>query len=349
MTGIHTAAMTDDIWNDTPSVPVYHDVDRALFENEIKPANCPVLMKGLGAHWPLVEKGRQGPEALAAYLRSHANTQPVQAFIGAAAIEGRFAYTDDLKGFNFERQAMPVGDLLDALLARLDEEGDALYAGGIPVPAHLPTMDADNPMPLLEPGSDRLVSAWIGNRTRIPAHWDLPQNIAVVAAGRRRYTLFPIEQVANLYVGPLDLTLAGQPSSLVDFHAPDFGRFPKFREAMKAAQIADLEPGDAVYVPPMWWHHVESFTSFGMLMNYWWREGPDYMVTPFFTLLHALTTLRDLPAPERAAWRVMFDHYIFRLDGEPMDHVPMDARGIFADMTPDNLRRLKGFLASKLQ
>ena len=36
-----------------------------------------------------------------------------------------------------------------------------------------------------------LASLWLGNRTRIAAHYDLPDNLAVVAAGRRRFTVFP--------------------------------------------------------------------------------------------------------------------------------------------------------------
>ena len=45
-----------------------------------------------------------------------------------------------------------------------------------------------------------------------------------MVAGRRRFTLFPPEQVANLYIGPLDLTPAGQPVSLVDQAQPDLVR-----------------------------------------------------------------------------------------------------------------------------
>ena len=43
----------------------------------------------------------------------------------------------------------------------------------------------------------------------------VPQNTTVVVAGRRRFTLFPLEQFDNLYLGPLDSTLAGQPISTV--------------------------------------------------------------------------------------------------------------------------------------
>ena len=71
---------------------------------------------------------------------------------------------------------------------------------------------------------------------------DLPDNLACVVAGRRRVTLFPPAQLENLYIGPLDHTPAGQAVSLVDFHAPDPARFPKFTEALRHARGAVLEP-----------------------------------------------------------------------------------------------------------
>src|SRR3546814_18893261 len=104
---------------------------------------------------------------------------------------------------------------------------------------------------------DPLASVWIGNRSRIPAHQDLPDNLACVAVGRRRVTLFPPDQLANLYIGPLDFTPAGQAISLVDFAAPDLARFPRFAEALRHAQVAELGPGDAVFIPRMWWRTEE--------------------------------------------------------------------------------------------
>jgi len=102
------------------------------------------------------------------------------------------------------------------------------------------------------------VSFWLGNKTRISAHYDYPDNIACVVAGTRRFTLFPPEQIGNLYVGPVDKTPSGQAISLVDFSNPDLERFPNFELAMQAGYQAVCEPGDAIYIPSLWWHHVES-------------------------------------------------------------------------------------------
>ena len=68
---------------------------------------------------------------------------------------------------------------------------------------------------------------------------------------------FPPDQVANLY-GAVDLTPAGQAISLVDTRKPDLEKHPDFRHAMMQAFSAELQPGDAIFIPSLWWHQVES-------------------------------------------------------------------------------------------
>lgn len=74
-----------------------------------------------------------------------------------------------------------------------------------------------------------------------------------IATGRRRFTLFPPQQRVNLYVGlyvgPFDKTVAGVPVSMAPIENPDFDRFPRLREALDHAQVAELEPGDGLYIP----------------------------------------------------------------------------------------------------
>ncbi len=338
------------MWQGTPAVEALSGVTRERFEGEIVPAARPVVLKGLVSDWPIVGAGRRSEQALGDYLKQQRPAEPVQAWFGAPAIKGRFGYSDDLTGFNHERRIVPLADLIDYLLAHRDEPAAfSAYAGGIALVKHLPSLLPALPMPLLEHGREMLVSLWLGGHTRTAAHWDVPQNLACVVLGRRRFTLFPTEQVRNLYPGPLDFTLAGQPISLVDFADPDLERFPRFREAMAAAEVAELEPGDALYVPSLWWHHVESLDPVGAMINFWWRDGPPYLITPLFTLFHALLTLRELPETERVAWRVFFDHYIFGVNGDPMEHLPPEARGVFGEMTPELLRQLKAMLAGPLQ
>jgi oxalate decarboxylase/phosphoglucose isomerase-like protein (cupin superfamily) len=59
--------------------------------------------------------------------------------------------------------------------------------------------------------------------------------------------------------------------SMVHVTAPDFERHPRFAEAMKVAQVSELSPGDAIFIPRDWYHHVEALERFNMLVNYWWQ------------------------------------------------------------------------------
>ena len=160
--------------------------------------------------------------------------------------------------------------------------------------------------------------------------------------------LFPPDQLENLYVGPLDFTPAGQSISLVDFHEPDFEKYPKFREALRHAQVADLAPGDAIFIPGMWWHHVEGLDSFNVLINYWWRNTPAYLGTPLDALNHALLSIRDLPAAQREIWRNIFEHYVFAPDEDVTAHIPEDRRGVLAPVDEISARRLRALLLKRL-
>jgi hypothetical protein len=327
----------------------YSAMDRERFNQDIVPKGEPAVLRGLVADWSAVQAAKRGDEALAGVLRGAATDEPFEAWFGAPEIAGRFGYNADFSGFNHERKLATIDQLLELLLRqRGHEQPWSMYAGGLPIRKHLPGLLAEIPVPLLDMGKTTLISLWLGNRTRTAAHWDLPQNLACVVAGRRRFTLFPIEQVANLYVGPLDFTLAGQPISLVDIDAPDLERHPRFAQALEAAQTAELGPGDALYMPSLWWHAVASLDELGAMINFWWRDAEPPLLTPLNALYHAVITMKNLPPKELAAWRTLFDHYVFEENGDPAEHLPEQARGILGRRTPELVERVKKLLIAAL-
>jgi hypothetical protein len=331
------------------AVPEYEGVDRTRFEAEIVPAGRPAVLRGLCADWPVVAEAKTSDAALAAYLRARADDRPFEAWFGPPEIGGRFGYSDDFHGFNHDRRLATIDQLLDLLLRQRGHAAPfSIYAGAVPVAKHLAAMRPDVPMPLLDESRDMLVSLWLGNRTRTAAHWDLAQNLACVVAGRRRFTLFPTGQVANLYVGPLEFTLAGQPTSLVDLEAPDFERHPRFRDALAHAEVAELGAGDALYLPSLWWHGVAGLDEVGAMVNFWWRDGAPPRLTPLNALYHAIMTMQGMPERELQAWRIFFDHYVFRANGDPAAHLPEQARGILGRRTREGVAKLKELLARAL-
>jgi hypothetical protein len=307
----------------------------------------PLLLRGLVAGWPVVAAGQQSPQAAIDYLRRWCQDATVNAMLGPPEIDGRFFYNAAMDGFNFQSMRVRLDAVLDELAKHLvTSRPPAIYVGSTTIDGALPGFRGENDVDLGP--RDPLASIWIGNRTRIAAHYDLPDNLVCIAAGRRRFTLFPPGQQHNLYVGPIDLTPAGQPVSLVDFAQPDLTRFPRFAEALAHAQTAELGPGDALFIPSMWWHHVEALEGFNVLVNYWWRQSPDWMDTPNNALMHALMTVRDLPPAQRAAWAELFRHYVFEADGETAAHIPPAARGLLGPMDDNASRMVRAQLLKRL-
>jgi hypothetical protein len=329
------------------SIPVRESVDPAQFHAEIVPLNRPVVLRDLAAKWPAVREGNKSARALRDYLLRFDSGRPIRAMIADAAVQGRFFYRDDMRGFNFERREQPLRDALDGLLGQPDgAPAPATYIESTPMAEHLPGFSLENLLALLPPSVAPRI--WIGNAVTAQTHFDLKDNIACVVAGRRRFTLFPPEQLPNLYVGPFDFTLSGPPVSMVSLYDPDFDRYPKFKEALEHAQVAELGPGDALYIPYFWWHHVESLERFNVLVNYWWNPARSLGGSPFDCLLHAVLALRDLPISQRDAWRIVFDHYVFQRSGDPMAHLAPENRGLLGAMTPEHAREIKSILVRVL-
>ena len=314
---------------------------------DVLDASTPLVLRGIAGDWPMVKASTRSAVRAADYLRGFYRDATVCAFVGDASANGRVFYNEDFSGFNYESKMLRFDRVLDLIEQHAgDAEPPLIYVGSTTIDVCLPGFRADNDLTFGD--HTPLASIWVGNRTRIAPHYDLPDNVAVSVTGRRRFVLFPPEQFENLYVGPIDFTPAGQAISLVDVRNPDFARFPKFRQALRAARTAELEPGDAILIPSMWWHYVESLDSFNVLVNYWWRKSPAYMGPPIDVLMHALLTIRDLPAEQRRAWKGIFEKYVFDTDEELVAHIPKRRRGVLAPLTERRARELRAHLLNRL-
>lgn len=305
----------------------------------------PVVLRGLTSEWPLVNKAKKSAAEATQYLNSFANQNPVQAFIAPPDVKGRFFYNEQLDGFNFTPKTTTFAAVLDEIASyQQTQTNPSIYLGSTSVNHILPGLRQQNDIKVLEGAP--LVSIWVGNQSRIAAHYDVPDNLACVVAGKRRFTLFPPDQLENLYIGPLDFTPAGPPASLVDFHKPDFERFPKFRDALEHGLVTELEVGDAIFIPSMWWHHIEGLSSFNVLINYWWRQVEEFMGTPADALNHALLSIKDLPKVQRKAWQNIFDYYVF--NPRENDHIPSERKGSLGPLDDLSARKLRAMLINKL-
>ena len=322
--------------------------DLASFDSEVRPRYRPVVIRGFAKHWPLIEAGQASVTEALGYLTRFDSGQPTDIMVAPASEKGRFFYTPDVRGFNFQRQQATISQLARAL-HDLSDKPDAIgiYAGATPVATHLPGFEGANPFPLASQLPQAIARIWLGSATQVATHFDLSDNFAVVALGNRRFTLFPPEATGDLYIGPFDLTPAGQPTSMVDPLVPDHDRYPRYARALEQAQFAELNPGDAIYIPTLWWHHVAATAPVNILVNYWHNDS--VRGGGFLALIHAIMAIRDQPPAQKDAWRAWFDHFVFGDDAaSAADHLPPNARMVTGPPSPQRDEMIRRFLAQVL-
>jgi hypothetical protein len=308
----------------------------------------PVVLRAALCDWPFVRASLQSDEAAVTYLERFYNGRPVTAIIAGPSERGRFFYRADSKQMNFQSSDQLLPNVLNALLQQQrSEQPFAMAVQAISAPDCLPGLEEENPNSLVPEGTRARV--WIGNAVTVAPHFDVADNLACVVAGRRRFFLFPPEQTANLYPGPMDITPANVPISMVALDQPDLERFPRYREALAAAVVAELEPGDAVYIPYLWWHGVQSLAGFNVLMNYWWNRDDVLARHPLSAVLHlAYVLFRDMPPEHRKAWSALYDHYVFQAAGDPMGALEPAHRHDPRELEPQRIATLKDTLRDLL-
>jgi hypothetical protein len=312
----------------------------------LEQAKEPFVVRRLVAEWPLVKAGIESAKAAREYLLEHRRDRAFTVNVGQPGGGERLFYDEEM-GMNFRTGRSALTEIfagMDANEGRKD--APVIYLSSIDVKDYFEGLHEANNVDLGNRAP--IESIWIGTRTRIAAHNDFPHNLACCAVGRRRFTLFPPDQFENLYVGPLDHTPAGRPVSMVDLYEPDFDAFPCFRDALETAVVTELEPGDAIFIPSMWWHHVEGLAPFNVLVNYWWRDTPRFLGQPQDALNHALLAIRDLPDEEKALWKKMFEYYVFGDSVAATAHIPEKARGILSPLDAEKAGRIRANLLRSL-
>ena len=322
--------------------------DAEVFLREVAEPCRPVVIRGLVSSWPVVQAAGRSPADFQHYVSQFGTAGEVEVFVGEPRIEGKYYYGENLQGFNFSRERMRLGDAIERIVATSNRAGErTMYVGSLPTEHYLPGFAADNKLSILKPGIAPRI--WLGHASNVSAHYDTMDNVACVVAGERRFTLFAPETIDRLYIGPIDRTMAGQPVSLAASAPADDERYPLFREVRQQASVAELRPGDAIYIPKLWWHQVQATSPFNALVNYWWdafSAGPD---APSMALLLSMITIAERPPAERQAWKAFFEHFVFRSKGHPLAHLPESQHGVLGPLEPSNYPKIRALVMQMLR
>ena len=332
-------------------IPEYRELPAQQFFEEIAPEQQPVVIRGFAQHWPLVAAAQKTPHDFAAYLMRFYTNQKARIFVAPPAAKKRFYYNDDMTDVNYIRGEERVDLFLGRLLELMNREVYPAISIQNASPAEIfPGLVEENRSDFFS--TDVEPRLWVGNEGIVSAHYDGADNVACVVAGRRRFVLFPPDQTGNLYPGPLNFTPAGAPTSMVNLDEPDFDSYPCFKIALANAYSAELNPGDAIFIPMLWWHHVESLEKVNALMNYWWNGSAAKNAispSPIDSLNIALLAMRDLTPKQRRAWRHMFDHYLFKEGIDPASYIPEHQQHVLGKLSLEYVRAIKDYFIEKFK
>ena len=136
------------------------------------------------------------------------------------------------------------------------------------LPEVYPELAADYALP---PSVNRAkllqINLWLGAAGNVtPLHFDMANNFLAQINGRKRITFFDPAQTDRLY--PAGSRSSSANTSQVDILRPDFEKHPRFKEATPLECV--LSPGELLYIPPFWWHQVESVDA-AVSINFWWQ------------------------------------------------------------------------------
>jgi jumonji domain-containing protein 7 len=136
------------------------------------------------------------------------------------------------------------------------------------------------------------INLWFGRGTTSPLHYDNSHNLFAQLQGEKHFTIFSPDDTEYLYAYPPDVAMAHL--SNVDVDQPDLEKYPEYTKASALRFV--VKPGDLLYLPAFWWHHVRS-TGIAISVNFWWpAEMQHYLVAP-----NAVRTLYRRYADDRLA------------------------------------------------
>ena len=201
----------------------------------------PVVLSGFAKQWSFFD--RCTPE----YLKQVMGERQVDVL--SAASDSR-SFSQDWS----DPVRMPYSELIDVVFNR--PPGERCYYHWN---ADVTEFKADMPAEVDGRQYDRgATGVWVGQSGNITKlHYEWWHGFLAQIKGRKRVVLFPPGESASVYreslfVFPMPRRISKLPT---DCLKADRERFPRTFQARRYEAV--LEAGDAVYIPPFWWHEVE--------------------------------------------------------------------------------------------
>ncbi|XP_063532498.1 bifunctional peptidase and arginyl-hydroxylase JMJD5 [Cydia strobilella] len=221
-----------------------------FFENHIL-AEKPVILDNCISHWPALSKWQDQT-----YLIKLAGLRTV-------AIEIGREYTES----DWTQKLMTVEEFINNHIYNSD--GSTGYLAQYQLFDQVPELKNDITEPeycCFSDSNDPVdIMAWYGPKGTVsPLHHDPKRNLLAQVVGEKQIFLFSPKDSELLY--PHEHELLSN-TARVDPRKPDLESYPKYKDAKPYYCI--LRPGQLLYIPPKWWHFVESL-SVSFSVSFWW-------------------------------------------------------------------------------
>lgn len=215
-------------------------------------AEKPVILDNCINHWPALEKWKDQN-----YFIKLAGPRTVSIEIGSK-------YTDK----DWTQRLITIDEFVKQYIYQT--EGPTGYLAQYQLFDQIPELKNDITEPEYCCFSDSNepvdVMAWYGPKGTVsPLHHDPKKNLLTQVVGEKQLFLFAPSDSEYLY--PHEHELLNN-TAQVDPRQPDLDKYPKYKSSKP--YYCRLKPGQMLYIPPKWWHFVESL-SISFSVSFWWE------------------------------------------------------------------------------
>nr|XP_012143169.1 PREDICTED: lysine-specific demethylase 8-like isoform X3 [Megachile rotundata] len=232
----------------------YNEPSMELFYKTMFMPQVPAILTGCIKHWKALDRWQD-----LSYLSKIAGNRIVPIEIGSR-------YTDE----DWSQQLFTFSEFLQKhILKKNDKVG---YLAQHQLFDQIPELKEDFMVPEYCSFTDNDsiespdINAWFGPEGTVsPLHFDPKHNLLCQVFGYKRVILYHPNDSSNLY--PYDTKLLNN-TAQVDPLSPNYEKWPEFSKAK--GWIGYLKPGEMLYIPPKWWHHVTSLSP-SFSISFWWN------------------------------------------------------------------------------
>ncbi|MGG1948161.1 cupin-like domain-containing protein [Trinickia sp. NRRL B-1857] len=232
-------------------------VSSSEFSSRFFEQGQPAIITDALADWQL--DTRWTPDALARMATD-------RRIVSSRADDGRYRFAPSDEGAQsnvFENSEVEFGEAARRLLD--PDDGDTVYVMQQSIPEKLPELLEHVVVPPWITGQHPAINLWFGRRTATQLHFDHSNNFFAQLYGTKEFTLFAPADSEHLY--PYHHDSATSHLSYVDLDDPELDKHPRFARAV--ADRFTMQPGDLLFLPAFWWHHVRA-PGVAVSVNFWW-------------------------------------------------------------------------------